>query len=190
MQVRAQRDYPLAQKDRPMTRTTAPSTLSVAVPVDHVPSVVRTRKPALILSIADPDCSYTPMIVERAVAGLDIPVVALRFHNVDGNMRHGDIAATPAALQPAVEAVRALPHNAFVLVHCSMGESRSPAIALLVRALQDPDWAEDVDGFVQAWRKDHPNAQPNMRVVACADAVLDQPRTLSRAIRTLIPTRG
>lgn len=173
-----------------MTRKTAPSTLSMAVPVDHLASVVRTREPALIISIADPDCSYTPMMVERALAGRDIPVVALRFHNVDGNMRHGDIAATPAALAPVVEAVQALPNDAFVLVHCSMGESRSPAIALLVRALQDPNWNEDIKGFLQDWRKDHPKARPNMRVVACADAALGQPRTLYREVRTLIPTRG
>ncbi|MCW3784320.1 hypothetical protein [Defluviimonas salinarum] len=142
----------------------------------------RTR-PDLVISITDPDDifdpgSRDPARARIALAGVDCPVLSLAFHDVDQVLRDF-IAPTLEDGRKVIAAVDAhLPGDGgTLLVHCHLGMSRSPAVALLalghVALRREPGSADLAGRVADAVYAAAPGAMPNMRVVGIAERLLD-----------------
>jgi predicted protein tyrosine phosphatase len=125
-------------------------------------------QPRLVISIADP--GQEPSVDALAKAAPGAAVVRLSYNADQG---HGSTWVTVQDIHTVHMAVIDQPEDATVLVHCGAGSMRSPAMALVVRAIQagfDSDRPIPLEDIVAAWSKDHPHAEPHMRTLGCADA--------------------
>jgi predicted protein tyrosine phosphatase len=110
----------------------------------------------------------------------------LRFHDV--------IAPAPGALAPQkadVEAILAFARDAgdvsHLLIHCHAGISRSTAAMLMILAQAHPHESED--SLADRIAKIRPQAWPNSRMVAFADALLGRAGRLTAALGPLYARR-
>ena len=78
------------------------------------------------------------------------------------------------------ETGRVVEAESHVLVHCHMGISRSTAAMLTLMALANPE--EDADSLFERLVSIRPQAWPNSRMVAYADAILGRSGDLSAAL--------
>jgi predicted protein tyrosine phosphatase len=137
-------------------------------------SVVQREKPDLVISITDPGPSGAPM---DAIPDYPGKVLRLGFHDLDQVIDE----YTAPAMQHARK-LKAFLDDEFaeppehILVHCHLGVSRSPAIALLTLALlrsREATPNSDMGDQIVAQVFDAaPQARPNRRIVAIADRML------------------
>ena len=127
-----------------------------------------------ILSILDPEAP-DPEPIYPPAEGL-----VLRFHDVDVPVA-GAIAPDRAHVEALLAFGRRLPDDAHLLVHCHAGISRSTAAAaaLLLQAHPETD-EEELIARIAALR---PQAWPNLRMMAFADALLGRRGRLLEAAR-------
>lgn len=155
-----------------------------AVPLRELSGFAAHMKPALVISIADP--GEEPSDARLAQDAPGAAVLRLSYHAHEGR---GTSWITPASIAQIQEAVLDAGEDATVLVHCSAGIVRSPAMALVVRAIQaghDVDTPQDLAPIVAAWAVDHPHAEPHARTLACADAFFGLRRSADGFERALL----
>lgn len=126
-----------------------------------------------IITIEDPDCSFG-LRVKNGMSQL-----VLAFNDVTKLDRHW----TAPSLEHVTQAIDfARGHkDSKLLIHCAAGVSRSPAIALTVIA--DRLGAGRETEAVEYLFSTFASIEPNERVVACADRVLERDRALLGAFR-------
>lgn len=146
-----------------------------AVPLRDLAGAARSTPPALVISIADPGDEPSDARLAHDAPGAR--VLRLSYHAHQGP---GTTWITPASIEAVQAAVLDVGEDATVLVHCSAGTVRSPAVALIVRAIQaghDVDTPQDLAPIVAAWAADHPHAEPHARTLGCADAFFGMRRS-------------
>ena len=155
-----------------------------AVPLRELAGAAARTPPALVISIADP--GEEPSDARLAQDAPGAAVLRLSYHGHEGR---GTTWITPSSIAALQAAVLDVGEDATVLVHCSAGTVRSPAIALVVRAIQaghDVDTPQYLAPIVAAWATDHPHAEPHARTLACADAFFGSRRHDDGFERTLL----
>lgn len=126
-----------------------------------------------IVSILDPDMPEPAELVAYPPHAR----LTLRFHDI--------IAPRPGMVAPEREHVDALldfgrQHPALVLVHCHAGISRSTAAAAALLLQADPQAGDDA--ALAQMMQIRPQAWPNSRIVALADALLGRGGRLNAAL--------
>lgn len=140
----------------------------MAVAYRDLAAAAARLQPSLLISIADPGQEPSDEALAKAAPGAT--VVRLSYNADQG---YGSTWITTDDIHTVHMAVIDQPEDATVLVHCGAGSMRSPAMALIVRAIQagfDSDRPIPLDAIAADWSKDHPDAEPHMRTLACADA--------------------
>ncbi|MBW3097881.1 tyrosine phosphatase family protein [Pseudohoeflea coraliihabitans] len=97
--------------------------------------------------------------------------------------RPGFVAPAEAHVEQIIAFARGWDRSAPLLVHCWLGISRSPAAALIAALAAVPD--QDDDALVQRLRAASPEATPNGRLIALADALLERNGRLVRAVERI-----
>lgn len=126
-----------------------------------------------VITIEDPDSSYGLRVKN------EMPQLVLQFHDVD-RLDHHWVAPSLEHVKASIEFARQHRDNK-LLIHCAAGVSRSPAIALAVIAdrLGVDREIEAVEHLFSMFR----SIEPNVRVIACADRILERDRALLGAFR-------
>lgn len=94
------------------------------------------------------------------------------------------VAPTKAMVKKALTFARRLPEQATLLVHCTMGVSRSPAMAFAILCQAQPDLTER-----QVFRqllKLRPQACPSHLIVTYADQLLGRDGRMLRAMQAAL----
>lgn len=126
-----------------------------------------------VITIEDPDCGYG----FRVKNGM--PQLVLAFNDTTRLERHW-IAPSLEHVTQAIEFARQH-KDGKLLVHCAAGVSRSPATALAIIA--DRLGAGRETEAVEYLFSTFASIEPNERVVACADRILERDRALTAAFR-------
>lgn len=140
----------------------------MAVAYRDLAAAAARLQPSLLISISDPGQEPSDEALAKAAPGAT--VVRLSYNADQG---HGSTWVNTDDIHTVHMAVIDQPQDATVLVHCGAGSMRSPAMALIVRAIQsgfDSDAHVALSDITAAWLKDHPHAEPHMRTLGCADA--------------------
>jgi predicted protein tyrosine phosphatase len=129
---------------------------------------IAQHQPDLVVSITDPDAEEAAR-VEKALVGHDRPVVKLAFHDIDV-LTKGYVAPNPSHLRQVAKALdEHLPRgDGTVLIHCSAGVSRSPAVGLFALGyLAKQQLARGVSSYdvFQQWRAAAGDCEPNRRIL-------------------------
>ena len=126
-----------------------------------------------VITIEDPDCTFGLRVKNG------MPQLVLQFNDIDRVDRHW-VAPSIDHVQQAIEFARQHT-NGKLLIHCAAGVSRSPALALAIIAdrLGADREIEAVDYLFSTYK----SIEPNERVVACADRILDRDRALLGSFR-------
>lgn len=126
-----------------------------------------------VITIEDPDCGFGLRVKNG------MPQLVLAFNDIDRLDRHW-VAPSVEHVTQAIDFARQH-KDGKLLIHCAAGVSRSPAIALAIIA--DRLGAGGETDAVEYLFSTYASIQPNERVVACADRVLQRDRSLLGAFR-------
>ena len=113
-----------------------------------------------IVSVVDPDWPTAWWVSE-----LQIPYLRENFYDIetmDGGPNVGH-------MERILKFVRDLPEKGTVLVHCAMGASRSPAVALVL-LIQE---GLDIDAACDRLDEVRPMTDPNRRIIGISDSLLN-----------------
>jgi predicted protein tyrosine phosphatase len=133
-----------------------------------------------VISIRDPDEPEYPEI-----AGSGRVILELLFHNVEVISDHV-VAPSMSDMEAVLAFVSDLAGNhGSLIVHCHGGHNRSPAVALAVVA----SWAGrmSLPMAIHAFHIENPNVDPNRRIVAAADRLLNLGGLLLTLVETFWP---
>lgn len=126
-----------------------------------------------VITIEDPDCGFGLRVKNG------MPQLVLAFNDVS-RLDHHWIAPSLEHVTQAIEFARQH-KDGKLLIHCAAGVSRSPATALAIIAdrLAAGRETEAVEYLFSTFA----SIEPNERVVACADRILERDRALLSAFR-------
>ncbi len=135
-------------------------------------------KPRHLISLTDPG---TPAPV---VPGLEHKQhLKLTFHDIDVP-RPDSIAPQKEHIEQIIAFATDWDRQHPLLVHCHAGVSRSTAAAIIVQALTAEGRERDVAHLLRARA---PHANPNRRMIALADELLDRNGQLIEAVAAMGP---
>jgi len=97
----------------------------------------------------------------------------------------GYVHPTEAHVERLIEFVTAWDRSAPIVVHCYAGISRSTAGAFITACALNPK--RDELSIARAIRSFSPTAQPNSRLVALADTILNRKGRMVEAVRAIGP---
>lgn len=126
-----------------------------------------------VITIEDPDCGFGLRVKNG------MPQLVLAFNDISRLDRHW-VAPSIDHVSQAIEFARQH-KDGKLLIHCAAGVSRSPAIALAIIA--DRLGAGRENEAVEYVFSTFKSIDPNERVVACADRILERDRALLGAFR-------
>lgn len=138
-------------------------------------------KPDLVISIANPGDGADSQLATNLLKDFKGHVIPLRFHDVERLVPNRKAASFPMC-HDLLEKIRTMDRPEHVLVHCSMGMCRSPAIAMLViGGLMDQDEPTNAraEKIVNQVLEAAPHAEPNKRVVEISDILLEMDAELA-----------
>jgi predicted protein tyrosine phosphatase len=125
---------------------------------------IAQHRPDLVISITDPDADEQSR-AKRELSGHDGRVLHLAFHDID-QLERDHVAPNPSHLRKVSAALdMQFPGGeGTVLVHCSAGFSRSPAIGLFALGHLARGRAAPYDVF-DRWKAATGSCEPNRRIL-------------------------
>jgi predicted protein tyrosine phosphatase len=134
-------------------------------------------KPDYVISVTDAD-DPNEKLAKDILDKSGVPYHWMGFHDID-RVIDGYIAPSMPAIQGLISRMSltfAAPPER-ILVHCTAGISRSPAVGMIAlahfSAMQGVTGAEAGRDIVRKTFKDHPWIDPNARVMAIARSIFD-----------------
>jgi predicted protein tyrosine phosphatase len=146
-------------------------------PLSQVGALARDHSPSRVLSLLDPGSSFPAL---QGVASAHHLKVAV--HDIEEEMEGLDRPA-PDHMRAILDFVQAWDRQDPMLIHCYAGLSRSTATAFIAACAHNP--LTDEAAIALALREASPNAAPNRRFVALADAALNRNGRMSAAIEAI-----
>ena len=149
----------------------------IICPLSRASEIVRERKPSHVVSLLDPGSPFPMLDGFRESQRLKLGV-----HDIEEEM---DGIPAPAAshMRAILDFVQAWDRTDPMLIHCYAGISRSTATAFITACMHNPE--VDELRIARALRDASPNATPNRRFVALADAALARQGRMTKAIETI-----
>jgi predicted protein tyrosine phosphatase len=150
----------------------------IVSPLSRAPELARKRGCSHAVSLLDPGTPFPELFGERAERHLRVEV-----HDVE----HDEHEQSPgtAHVDAILDFVRGWDRAEPILIHCYAGVSRSTATAFMTACAHNPE--TDEAHIALALRRASPNASPNRRLVALADAALARQGRMIAAIEAIGP---
>ena len=146
----------------------------IVCPLSQAPEMAKTRKPARVVSLLDPDSRFP------AIDGYGHDRhLCVEVHDINEEMDGMD-ACCDQRMARILDFVGQWDRSDPILIHCYAGISRSTATAFITACAHNPD--ADEFAIARALRQASPSAFPNRRFVALADAALGRKGRMSQAI--------
>jgi predicted protein tyrosine phosphatase len=143
-------------------------------PLSRAPALAREKQPSHVVSLLDPDTSFPRLEGYGSERHF-----CLEIHDIEEEIEGLD-ALCDRRMKMILDFVGGWTREAPILIHCYAGISRSTATAYITACAHNP--GADEEEIALALRAASPNASPNRRFVALADAALGRSGRMSRAI--------
>lgn len=145
-------------------------------PLSRVGEMVALHRPARVISLLDPECSF-PELGDQ----YDGRHLRLQVHDIC-DPEEAMVVPSAAHIGDLLEFLEAWDPQEPLLIHCRAGISRSTAAAFIAACLANP--AADEYGIAIALRRTAPLARPNQALIALADTEMGRSGRMSAAIAT------